>query len=128
MGKRFNFLFIVFCAVLLYACYYFALPHLINLKKLNPSITNYVKVKYGYNINIENPDFKMGLSPSLWLKADKFLLINDDNSVALSVNKPVIKISIIPLLLRQISLKYFSADYIFADLNCDNKRNVTIGQ
>ena len=83
MGKRFNLLLIIFGMVVLYACYYFVLPNIINLERLNPKITKYVKEKYGYNISLDKPDFKMGYSPSIWLKADKLVLLNDDKTIAM---------------------------------------------
>ncbi|MBR2525641.1 hypothetical protein IKE67_04170, partial [bacterium] len=128
MGKRFNLLLIIFGMVVLYACYYFVLPNIINLERLNPKITKYVKEKYGYNISLDKPDFKMGYSPSIWLKADKFVLLNDDKTIAMSVNKPVIKVSLLPLIIDRINLTYFSADNVFADIYYDNKREVTLGQ
>ena len=128
MGKRFNLLLIIFCAVILYSCYYYILPIVINLEFLKPHITNYIKNEYGYSIKVDKPNFKMGLSPSIWLKAEKFEILNDDKSIAMSINEPIIKIDLLPLIISHIEIRYFSAKNIFADLYYDNKRKVTLGQ
>ncbi len=128
MGKRFNILLVVFCVAILYAIYYFALPLIFNLNKLNPYICNYIKHEYGYNIVMTNPSLKMSYSPAFWLKADNFEILNDDKSKALVIQKPVIKISIFPLLIGRVYVKYFSSEKIFADFYCDNKLRLSLGQ
>ena len=70
----------------------------------------------------------MGYLPSVWVKADSFYILNNDSTKALSVEKPVLKISLIPLIFGKVNLKYFSSKNIFADIYCDDKLNVSLGQ
>ena len=128
MGIRLKALVSILVLILLYAIYYFVLPLIINLDKFNPQITNFIKQEYGYKVDIEKPSFKFGLSPSIWLKADKFQLLNDDDTPAFYTEKPVIKVSLLPLILGRVNLKYFSSDNIFIDLYCDKELRVKLGQ
>ena len=116
----------IFCAV--YAFYYFALPALINFEKFNPFIVNYVKKEYNLNLKIDKPSFKTALSPAIWLKADEFSILNDDGSKAFSVKKPLVKISILPLVFGRLDVKYFNSDNIFADVFIDKSLNISLGQ
>ena len=128
MGIRLKALVSILVLILLYAIYYFVLPLIINLDKFNPQITNFIKQEYGYKVDIQKPSFKFGLSPSIWLKADKFQLLNDDGTPAFYTEKPVIKVSLLPLILGRVNLKYFSSDNIFIDLYCDKELRVKLGQ
>ena len=113
MGIRLKALITILVCVLLYAVYYFVLPLLINLEYLNPKITEFIQKEYDYKISIEKPVLKMGLTPAVWFKADKVELLNDDNTPAFYTEKPVIKISLLPLIIGRVNIKYFSSDDIF---------------
>lgn len=128
MGKRFRILLTIFVFVGVYAFYYLAIPFLLNLEDISPVISRYIKDEYGFNTKIKNPKFKMGYIPSIWFSADDFSILNDDNSKALDVEKPVIKISLLPAVIGHINIKYFSAENIFADLYCDDKIRIKLGQ
>lgn len=128
MGIRLKVLISIFCFTAVYAFYYFALPRLIDLNKINPFITNYIKKEYNYTVKIDNPSFKTALSPAIWLKADNFSVLNDDGSAALSVEKPLLKVSLFPLIVGKVGVKYFESDSIFADLHCDNSFRISLGQ
>ena len=125
MGKRTNILLIVLICVLLYGFYYLAIPHIVHLDKLNPYICNYIEDNYGFKIEFTNPSFKMGYTPSIWIKADSFKIKNNDGTDALSVEKPVLEVSLIPLVVGRVNLKYFGADNIYADIFID--KNFIIG-
>ncbi len=125
MGKRVKILTIILIVVALYAFYYLAIPAIIDLNKLNPYITGYIKKNYGFDIQLVSPSFKMGYTPSIWIKADSFKILNKDKSDALSVEKPVMEISILPLVIGKFNLTYFSADDIYADVFID--KNFIIG-
>lgn len=128
MGTRLKILLTVLCIMGFYAFYYFALPVVICAEKITPFICNKIQKELGYKINIEHPSFKMALSPSIWLKADKFQLLNYDNSVAMSVEKPILKLSLLPVAIGRANIKYFSANNIFIDLYCDKNLKVKLGQ
>ena len=128
MGIRLKVLLTVFLLLGIYAFYYLALPIFIDLEKLNPFITNYIKKEYNYNVKIEKPDFKMALSPAIWLKADKFMVLNRDNSPAMVVDKPMVKVSLISIIFSKLNVKYFSSEKIFLDLYCDKSFRISLGQ
>ena len=128
MGKRLNILLILLGCSIIYAFYYLGLPYIINLERFNPIITNYIKKEYGFSVELLKPNLKMAYSPSIWVKADKFTIFNNDNTVAMSADKPVIKISIIPLLIGRVNLKYFSAEKLYTDFYCDDKLRISLGQ
>ncbi len=128
MGIRVKTLSIIFCIVLVYAFYYLTIPKLLNLEDISPIISRFVKTEYGFNVKFDNPKFKMGYMPSVWIRADKFNILNDDKTSALTIEKPVIKVSLIPLMFGRVNLKYFSAKNIFAELYCDDKLRISLGQ
>ena len=128
MGIRLKALITILVCVLLYAVYYFVLPLLINLEYLNPKITEFIQKEYDYKISIEKPVLKMGLTPAVWFKADKVELLNDDNTPAFYTEKPAIKISLLPLIIGRVNIKYFSSDDIFVDLYYDKDLHVKLGQ
>ena len=128
MGKRLRVLVVIFSLVICYALYYIALPKLMNLEDFSPILSRFIKLEYGYNVKFEKPIFKMGYLPSIWIKADKFIIFNNDKSDALRVDEPVIKISILPLILKKTHIRYFSAKNIYMDLYCDDKLNLSIGE
>lgn len=128
MGIRLKTLLIIFILLGVHAFYYFALPRIIDLEKLSPIITKIIKKESGYNIKFENLKFKNALSPAIWLKADKIAVLNDDNSEAFYVEKPMLKVSLIPLIIGKINLKYFSSDMIFADIYADKSLKIRLGQ
>ena len=111
-----------------YAFYYIGLPYLLNLEDISPIISRYIKNEYGFNVDIKNPRFKMGYLPSVWIKADYFNILNDDKSKAMSIDKPVLKVSVFPLIIGRVNLKYFSANDIYIDLYCDDKLRIHLGQ
>lgn len=128
MGIRLKILVIVSCVVAVYGLYYLALPKLLNLEDISPIISRQIKANYGFNIKIDNPAFKMGYLPAVWLKADNIRILNDDETNAMALEKPVIKISLFPMIFGRFNIKYFSANNVYADLYCDSKLRVSLGQ
>lgn len=128
MGIRLKTLILVFAILGVYAIYYCVLPRVINLDYFNPLITKYIKNEYHYNVKIENPKFKNALSPAIWLKADKFSILNDDGTCAFFVEKPLVKVSILPLIIGRVNVKYFSSNDIFVDVYYDKSLRLKLGQ
>lgn len=112
--------------VILYAVYYWAVPFVINIKGQVPLIQRYVKENFGFNVELKNPDLKMGLVPAVWVDADYFG-INDKAASPLFVIKPKIKIRLLPLLFGKVQLAYFSCDKLNADLRIDKNNHFYIG-
>lgn len=77
--------------VFMYGLYYWGIPAIINLPEKADFIEQRALKETGYKISLKNPSMKMGLLPSIWVKADNFSILNDDNSQALSIDKPFVK-------------------------------------
>ncbi|MBQ3312169.1 AsmA family protein [bacterium] len=128
MKLKSKFILGILVIVCVYLIYYFVLPAIINTKYINNLVLNTVKSEYGFNLVLENPKIKMGLSPSIWFCADNLNIFNDDDSKALSLNKPKIEISIFSLLFRKIHLCYFYTSDLFVDLAYDKEFRFKLGQ
>ena len=128
MGYRLKSLILVFVMTIMYSLYYWGLPVLLNLKATVPFISKFVKNEYGFNLEINNPKIKMGLMPSIWFSADEFKVLNDNKTNALYFNKPNLKLSLIPLIIGKVDIKYFNAKNVFVDLSCDKNLNFRLGQ
>ncbi len=127
MSFRQKLLIYILSLVLMYAVYYWGIPLAFNVPK---NIDNYEKIildKTGYNIDISNPNLKMGLFPSIWFSADNFNLINNDSTYALSIEKPKIEISVFRFLTGKCNINYFSADDIIANLTYTKDNQLYLG-
>lgn len=113
---------------MLYGAYYWGIPALINLPEKANYIEQTVLKESGYKISLENPKLKMGFIPSVWVKADNFAILNNDNTKALDVDNPVICIKLLPLIFQKISIKHFSADNIDTHLVFTKDFQLKLGQ
>ncbi len=126
MGRKF--LITLFLLMILYGAYYWGIPAVIGLGEKADLIEKTIFNKYGYKIDIENLSLKMGLLPSVCLKADNFALLNDNNSHALSIEKPKINIKLLPLIFKSIDIKHFSANNIEVNIVFDEDSKLKLGQ
>lgn len=126
MKIRLKTLLIILVLVLIYAAYYWGIPAALNIQNRIPEIQKIAKRELGTDIKIENPQIKMGLTPSVWFDAS-YLEVIDPNASPLSVINPKIKIQLLPLLIGKVHLVYFSCDKISADLKIDKKYRLYIG-
>lgn len=126
MGLRFKILITILLIVLLYAFYYFSVPKIINT--LQPDITKFIQKEYGVLIKIKNPEIKMSLTPAMWFKADEFYVLNPDNTSALYIKNPVLKVSILPLIIKNVEIKYFKGKILIADINYDKDFDIYLGK
>lgn len=125
MNKRLKTLIAAGCLTFLYGIYYWGIPAAVNLPERVDLIKNTAH-KQGYNIDLQNPQLKMGLKPAVILKADSFTLLNNDSSEALDLKNPYIKVALLPLLFKKIDIKDFAADNIYAQISYD--KTLKLGQ
>ncbi len=118
MGRIIKILLLIL--TILYGAYYWAVPALV---KLPENI-----LVEGYNISLENPKLKTGLIPSVGFSAQNVSLLNDDSTKALELKNPDINIRLLPLLLKQVDIRNFTADEINADLILDTDKTLKLGQ
>lgn len=127
MSLRQKILITILSIVLLYSVYFFCIPSIVNIKKNIDYIETIVQDTSGIKINVTNPSLKMGLLPSVWLKADKFAILNKNNSEALVVENPNLEISLLKFLICKCHLTYFSADNLEANLTYKKNLNLYLG-
>lgn len=125
MTRLKSLLFISIC-VLLYAIYYWIVPIVVDIQGKIPMIQDFAKKEFGAQVELEDPKLKMGLSPSIWLEATDFSIVDTKKS-PLFISNPKLKIQLLPLLLGKVKLAYFSCDKINADLKIDKKNRFYIG-
>lgn len=127
MKPRLKLLVTISICVFLYALYYWALPLAVNIKSKVPLIQEMVKKQTGAQIEIKDPELKMGLIPAVWLQASYVGIKDDKKNPPLSLEKPKVKIPILPLIFGKIQLAYFSCDKMRADFKIDKKSRLYIG-
>lgn len=128
VGRNLKILITLFSLTALYGVYYWGIPAVINLPERTGYITEKVFEETGYKISLTNPSLKMGLTPSVWLAADNFSILNDDNTKALNIENPHIGLKIIPLIFNNIDIKQFSTDKININLVFDKDLKLKLGQ
>lgn len=114
--------------VCLYGIYYWGTPAIVDLPHRKELIEQTVLKETGYKTSIENPVLKMGLLPSVWVKADNVSILNDDNSKALYIEEPYIKVKLLPLIAKKLDIGHFSAENITANLVFDKNSQLKLGQ
>lgn len=119
----------IICAIIfLYGAYYWGIPSLINKSQFENFIENKIAKESGYKIDLTNPKIKMGLLPAVWMRADEFAILNNDNSKALDIQHPVIKVKLLPFLFKKADISYFSANNAEVNLNFDKNSKLKLGQ
>ena len=119
---------VIFTIIFLYGAYYKGIPAFINNSGLENFIETKIAAQTGYKIDINKPEIKMGLLPSVWIKADNFTVLNDDKSKALELQKPVIEVKLLPFLFKKADISYFSAENTSANLFFDKNSRLKLGQ
>ena len=127
MGRNLKVLITIFSLTILYGAYYWGIPALINLPERVEFIENTVFQEFGYKISIENPSLKMGYTPSIKVSAENFSVLNKDNSKALELKNPYINLKLIPLIFKNVDIKYFSADEINANFVFTKNSELKLG-
>jgi len=90
--------------------YTWGIPAAVNIKARKHFIEQKVFETSGYRIDIGNPKLSMGFFPSVWIASDNISILNSDNSKALSIDNPKLKIKLFPLLFKKVEFAKVSAD------------------
>lgn len=109
MNKKWKIATILGIMALTCGAYTWGIPALVNIQSHKAQIEQTVLEKYGYRVDIGNPKFSMGFFPSVWIMSDNISLLNDDNSKALSIDNPRLKLKLFPLLKKKIDITELSA-------------------
>lgn len=116
------------CCSILYGAYYFGVPLVANTTKFENFIEHKIENQTGYKLDLVNPKFKAGKIPSVKFKADELNILNDDGTKALEVINPKIKISLFPLLFKNIEISKSAANSVKANLVYNENRQFLLGQ
>ena len=90
--------------------YMWGIPAAVNLPQRKDNIEQQIYQKTGFALKLGNPQLTMGFFPSVWVKSDKIEVLNKDNSKALSVINPKVKLKLFPLLFKKIEVSHIYAD------------------
>lgn len=122
-------IFISFLTVfVLYGGYYYGIPAVLNRSENINFLKDYIKKEYGFNTKISNPKIKMGYLPAIWLNADGFDILNNDNTSALSLKRINTRIKLLPLIFNKAEISYFEADKLNINLIYDKNSQLKLGQ
>lgn len=127
MTKRLKTLIYISIFVLIYAIYYWGVPSLIGAGFKAPALMNLFKNQLGMAIEIKESSVKMGLTPSIWLSAKEFELVDKNGRPPLSIKNPKVKILLLPMLIGKVKIAYFSCDSIAAKMKFDKYARFYLG-
>lgn len=128
MGIKQKFLISAFIITFLYGSYYWGIPAIVDLPSKKDFIESKIKNDFGYNVSLNNPNLKMGILPSIMLKADSVSILNDDNSEAFAIESPAVNIKLLPLLIKHLNITRFNADSFKMNLSLDKASKLKLGQ
>lgn len=109
MNRKWKIVTVAGILALTYGVYTWGIPAVVNIKAHKSFIEKTILESSGYKVDIGNPELSMGLFPSVWIKSDKILVLNDDNSTALSIEAPKLKLKLFPMLFKRIEIEKLSA-------------------
>ncbi len=113
----------------LFAAVYLAfliLPHLIDLNKFMPMISDEVQKISGFKISVNKPKLSTTLRLGAKIKADRFQLNYKDNSPLIDLKNPEIEINLPSILIGHINLDKIKADELDAYLIFTKDKKYTV--
>ena len=128
MNKKWKIATILGIMALTCGAYTWGIPAIVNIQAHKSTIEKKVYENSGYKIDIGNPKLTMGFFPSVWVSSDNISLLNDDNSKALSIDNPRLKIKLLPLLRKKIEISRLSATKEVAYFVFTKDSELLIGQ
>lgn len=115
-------------ASILCAGYTWGIPALVNLPKNKVKIEEKIFSQTGYKIDIGNPKMTMGVFPSVWVESNNISVINSDNTKALSIENPRLKLKLLPLLKKQIQISHISSSSEIVNLVLTSDKEFLLGE
>ena len=109
MNKKRKLITVLGITSLVFSIYTWGIPAAIDIKSHKNFIEKKILENSGYNVDIGEPEITMGVFPSIWIKSNNISIINPDNSKALSIDNPRLKLKLLPLLMKKIEISKFSA-------------------
>ena len=127
MNRKKNIYLSMGIAIILTTAYTWGIPAIINLPKHKNQIEQKIYKTSGYKVDIGNAQVSMGLFPSVWVSSDNISLLNKNNSKALSVENPKLKLKILPLLFQKIEISHISASSEYVNFVLTDKKEFKLG-
>ena len=123
MKKEWKILTILGIVTVTYGLYTWGIPAAVNIKSHKSYIEQTIKEKSGYIVDVGEPKLSMGAFPSVWIKSNSITLLNDDNSKALVIENPKLKLKLFPLLMKKIEIAKVSStkEEVFFTLTKDSQ-------
>lgn len=109
------------------AFYMLVIPAFLNTFISKNKIEKTVYEKMEIKTDLGNIRFSMGSFPSVWVKSNYVEVINNDNSKALFIENPKIKIRLLPLILRKIELAHIYAKNENINIKLDKNKVFYLG-
>lgn len=128
MGTKSKIFIGLLTVTVLYGGYYFGIPAVLNRPGNVDFLKTFIKKEYGFDTRITNPRIKMGYLPAIWIKADGFEILNNDNSEALSFKGITTRVKLLPLILNKAEISHFDADSLHVNLIFDKNSQLKLGQ
>jgi len=105
--------------LVLYSIFLFVLPNFLDINKYEPQIKKAVQDSTGFLINTENIKLSTGWNLSAGLKTERIDFLYPNNEKFFQANNFEIKLSLIPLLMKNIIVDSISADNIILKMKIE---------
>ena len=128
MGRKSKLLISLLTGTVLFCGYYWGTPAVLNRPQNIGILKTSIKNELGFDISIENPNFRMGYLPSVIFSADELSVKNPDNSDALIIKNLNTKINLLPLITKNINLDNLDIDSIYANFILDKNLKIKLGE
>ncbi len=113
--------------IILWAGYYWGIPAAVDFPQRKTFVEQEIFKQSGLKVAFENPELKMGVLPSIKIKADDFKVVNNDGTNALYIKKPYIQIGLIPLIFKKVDIQELRAEDFFANFIYDKNSKLKLG-
>ena len=127
MGIKSKILISALALSFLYGGYYWGIPALVDIEHRMPEIEAQISQKTGIVISVAEPELKMGITPSVYVEADRVQILNTDGSEALSIEHPQVSLRLLPLLFRHVVIDKLNADNVSADFTLGKDSKLRLG-
>lgn len=128
MGRKYKIVLTLLLFIILYGIYYWGIPAILNTGLKTDFLEQTIKNESGLKVKISDLKFKMGKLPSIYVSADNFSILNEDDTKVLNADKISVGVRIIPLLFKKVDIKQMSADSCDVNLLFDKDKKLRLGQ
>lgn len=108
--------------------YYAGIPLAANHPFVKNFILEKVKNSAPFPVEFSSIKIRVGLLPSIIVKADELAVINHDNTKALLMTNPYLKIRLLPLVFKNIDIVKSEADNILLNVVYDENHQFLLGE